>query len=385
MSNAITAIMPVMDIEAALSRRNAMVEYVQRIMVSGVDYGTIPGTGSKPTLLKPGAEKLSSMFALRPTFPVVEAVQDWTGENHGGEPFFSYWYKCILWRGDEPVGEGDGSCNSWEKKYRYRKAERACPACGALSIMRSKYPPKNDPNGQPGWYCRDCKAQFPATDPAITAQLLGYVPNTDVADQVNTLQKMAQKRALIAAVLVTCNASEFFTQDLEDIAEGEFHEVDAPAKANGQQTRPAPAQPAQPAANANPDPLIATWQAQAKNFAHAPNVVNGQWGAVQAIITGIAGNRDARLAFYSKLFGRPVASGDDLAAPERAWLHSYVKPFQDKTNGGWHANQKAESDLISFIIRHDIKPSTPPEVEQESMLADAAAANEHSTWGAQAL
>jgi len=27
---------------------------------------------------------------------------------------------------------------------------------------------------------------------------------------------MAEKRALVAAVLVTCGASEFFTQDMED-------------------------------------------------------------------------------------------------------------------------------------------------------------------------
>lgn len=36
-------------------------------------------------------------------------------------------------------------------------------------------------------------------------------------DAVNTIQKMAQKRALIAAVLIAANASEFFTQDVEDL------------------------------------------------------------------------------------------------------------------------------------------------------------------------
>ena len=33
-------------------------------MVKGEDYGVIPGTGSKPTLLKPGAEKLCVLFKL---------------------------------------------------------------------------------------------------------------------------------------------------------------------------------------------------------------------------------------------------------------------------------------------------------------------------------
>jgi hypothetical protein len=43
------------------------------------------------------------------------------------------------------------------------------------------------------------------------------VPNEDMADVVNTLQKMAYKRALVAATLLAINASEFFTQDVEDM------------------------------------------------------------------------------------------------------------------------------------------------------------------------
>jgi hypothetical protein len=44
------------------------------------------------------------------------------------------------------------------------------------------------------------------------------VPNPDAADVVNTIQKMAQQRALIAATLIAVSASEFFTQDVEDSA-----------------------------------------------------------------------------------------------------------------------------------------------------------------------
>ena len=43
------------------------------------------------------------------------------------------------------------------------------------------------------------------------------IPNPDIADLVNTIQKMAQKRALVAATLIATSASEFFTQDVEDI------------------------------------------------------------------------------------------------------------------------------------------------------------------------
>jgi hypothetical protein len=48
------------------------------------------------------------------------------------------------------------------------------------------------------------------------------IPNPDVADLVNTIQKMAQKRALVAATLIATSASEFFTQDVEDTSGDSF-------------------------------------------------------------------------------------------------------------------------------------------------------------------
>src|SRR5262249_1947298 len=53
---------------------------------------------------------------------------------------------------------------------------------------------------------------------------LYVVVNSEPYELVNTFQKMAQKRAFIAATLLATNASEFFSQDLEDIGyiEGEY-------------------------------------------------------------------------------------------------------------------------------------------------------------------
>lgn len=41
-------------------------EFMEKVMVKGItgDYAAIPGTGDKPTLLKPGAEKLARLFGL---------------------------------------------------------------------------------------------------------------------------------------------------------------------------------------------------------------------------------------------------------------------------------------------------------------------------------
>ena len=111
--------LPAMSMEVALARRAAIVEFTRRIMVKDRDFGEIPGT-HKPTLLKPGAEKLCNFFGLEPEFtPIVEDI-DWTGAQHGGEVFCYARYRCRLLREGRVVGVGEGSCNSWEAKYRYR-------------------------------------------------------------------------------------------------------------------------------------------------------------------------------------------------------------------------------------------------------------------------
>jgi hypothetical protein len=209
------SIMPAMAIEQARERYQALHDFIAAQMVEGTDYGVIPGTEqtNKKVLLKPGAEKLSTLFALRPRFVDVQAVEDWTGKDHG-EPFFYYRVKACLWHGDEMICDADGSCNSMEKKYRYRQAKRVCPTCGQAAIIKGK-----DEFGG-GWLCwkkqGGCGMKFSDGDTTIESQEVGQVPNPDIADQVNTILKMAQKRALIAAILIAANASDYFTQDIED-------------------------------------------------------------------------------------------------------------------------------------------------------------------------
>src|SRR5919199_346563 len=205
--------MPPLSVKQAVERFNTVVEFVQTILREGIDYGVIPGT-TKPTLLKPGAEKLTTFFGLTTRFQILDRVEDWPGGGHEGEPFFYYLYRCQLFRGALLIAETDASCNSRETKYRYRAAERVCPQCGQATIIKGKA----EYGG--GWLCYGkkggCGAKFAADDSVIVAQPVGRIPNPDVADQVNTIQKMAQKRALIGATLLAVNASEFFTQDVED-------------------------------------------------------------------------------------------------------------------------------------------------------------------------
>lgn len=208
--------MPVMSIQSAVQRRDVIVQAVKHLMKDGQDFGTIPGT-PKPTLYQPGADKLNNLFGLVPRFIINEKHEDWTGEKHGGEPFFAYTVTCQLFRGDYLMGEGSGSCNSWESKYRYRKAERVCPSCGQAAIIKGK----QEYGG--GWLCfakkGGCGAKFRAGDESIEGQETGRVANPDIFDLVNTVLKMANKRGKIAATLNATSAHEFFTQDIEDIAQ----------------------------------------------------------------------------------------------------------------------------------------------------------------------
>ena len=100
-------------LEQASRQVKELQQFVRSLMVEGEDYGTIPGT-QKPTLLKPGAEKLCNIYGLTPTVEVTSRHEDWDG------PFFAYEVKVSLVsrRTGGVVAEGVGSCNSKERRYR---------------------------------------------------------------------------------------------------------------------------------------------------------------------------------------------------------------------------------------------------------------------------
>ena len=207
-------------INDAVDRMNTLTLFVKQTLRSELDYGKIPGCGEKPVLFKPGAEKIATLFGLHVNLERLEAIKDFTGKNFNGEPFFSFEYMATLKnRQGDVVTQCVGSCNSWEDKYRWRKAQRECPTCGAAAIMKSNYPDRQ--TGDKGWYCNKkadgCGANFHSTDKSITGQKAGRVPNERIFDQVNTIDKMAQKRAFVGAVILGANASNYFAIDHAEI------------------------------------------------------------------------------------------------------------------------------------------------------------------------
>ena len=143
----------------------------------GMDYGRIPGTGNKPTLLQPGAEKIALMLGITLRHDVN------TSQLQGGHREVTVVAHAILRKTGEEVGDGVGLCSTMESKYRYRKDW------------------EHKVNGRPG-----------------------VIESRDVADVYNTVLKMAEKRADIDCVKRVASASEFFTQDLEDIPDYEMQQ-----------------------------------------------------------------------------------------------------------------------------------------------------------------
>lgn len=229
---------PVMTLDEMSQREQAIDYLVSRVMREGIDFGWVPGTKptdqpkpgeyqAKPTLFKAGAERACAFFGYVPTYETEKQIEEWNSDKFG-EPLFYYSYRCTLSKDGHAVGQGLGSATNWESKYRYRNAERTCPNCGAANIRKSK--PKSGQREDPGFYCWEktggCGATFQSRDERITGQVTGKIPNPDFADTVNTVQKMGQKRAYVAATLTATGLSGRFTQDLEDMPRIDTSEID---------------------------------------------------------------------------------------------------------------------------------------------------------------
>lgn len=180
------------NIANTMAKIQQMQNVVQKILKKGHDFGEVPGT-SKPTLLKPGGEKICMLFGLNPEYEFLQTTEDY------GREFFSYNIRCTLFRNRQPVAQGVGSCNSKEKKYRFVNVDTIPETyIGQSEEYTDKY-----------------------------GRVRYKINNPDICSLVNTILKMAKKRAFIDAVLQVASLSEVFTQDIEDMGDFIQQEQDA--------------------------------------------------------------------------------------------------------------------------------------------------------------
>lgn len=157
---------PIASPEQLFEARKALENIIQQNLDDGKDYGITKGT-KVPTLFKAGAEKISAAFGAFPVYEIVDKEIDHDRQNEYSNKwgsntsvgFYRYVVSCtIITRSGEKLGSSIGSCSTMEAKY----------------ISRPR-------------------------------------------DMENTVLKMAQKRAFVAATLNTFGLSNSFTQDVEDI------------------------------------------------------------------------------------------------------------------------------------------------------------------------
>jgi hypothetical protein len=230
-SDPLTVVSPLRTLEEMEQQTSALVAIIRYQFKEGIHYGP-PFEGSKKhCLLKVGAEMLASLYGVRPKYIELQVIEDWD------RPLFHYRVECELISIGyaQTVGSGIGSCNSLEDKYRYRKQNRACPTCGSEAIMESKFADRK--TGEKGWYCNakagGCGANFAKDDDRITNQEVGRTENTEIFTLVNTISKMAHKRAMMAAVLMLTGVSAWFDYSPEHDPEDSGKVVEGKATDKG--------------------------------------------------------------------------------------------------------------------------------------------------------
>ena len=120
-------------VQATLQQVEEFRALIQSELREGPDYGTIPGT-SKPTLLKPGAEKITKLLGLADTYEITDKTAEWE------MGLFQYEVRCSLVsiRTGQIVAQGVGECNSYESKYRYREANAGALSAGPRPSSRAR-------------------------------------------------------------------------------------------------------------------------------------------------------------------------------------------------------------------------------------------------------
>ncbi len=200
-----------LSVQQVLTHLALIQQIMSATMKEGEHYGRIPGCGDKPTLLKPGAEKLCLTFRLAPAYDVQERQLENGHREYRVTTTLTSITTQVL------IGQGVGSCSTMEGKYRFRAGaaeatERPVPR--AYWDIRQDDPAKaQELIGGKGFTVKKVDGQG-----WMVARGGEKVETDNPADHYNTVLKMAKKRALVDAVLTTTAASDIFTQDLEEIS-----------------------------------------------------------------------------------------------------------------------------------------------------------------------
>lgn len=240
-------VMPVMDVDMFIKRRDAMLDFVKRGLVEDIDgdYAVIPGTNKK-TLLLPGGEKFKIFLGLITRPRLAESIIDPYGAKNGGQlPFFYFRYETDILVGDTLITIGHGSANSQEAKWGYKWVDieqfpnkeipqgcvtrsgkkrallfqiQAAETTGQYGKPKEYWEEFKKALKEGGYsqYTQETKDGKKIMEGIEIGSLQVRVPNDDVSSNVNTIQKIAKKRSELDGIKSASGTSDIFTVDMED-------------------------------------------------------------------------------------------------------------------------------------------------------------------------
>lgn len=214
------ALIPSTDVQTRintmLANRAHIVEKLKPILIEGVDVYSLPGM-NKPSLGKPGAEKLAAIFGLNGKFEVDKETMEAIGATANGKPYIAF--VCNLMANGRVKGQGRGATViEWERNnYRMVFEQEFNSIKDTLKEGEWKGPLQgvSKSSGKPYTYWKVKDA--PVMDPLA----------------LNKAIKMAQKSAFVDAVIRATGMSDLFTQDLEDMSKDDLpqnHAHDEPRR-----------------------------------------------------------------------------------------------------------------------------------------------------------
>lgn len=165
----------VMDLKAYQTMRKSIIDFVREELKDGVDYGLMYDRADKPSLLKPGAEKICMLLQIEPVF--IADLDTWT--MMGGKE-----------------GHVNMICYLFTQKRKMR----------ALQMIKEM-----------GKENENTIFKMLAISEGRGAGSIGERSNMDG----NSLVKIVEKRSLVDAVLRVAGLSEMYTQDGEDNKKGQ--------------------------------------------------------------------------------------------------------------------------------------------------------------------
>lgn len=193
-------------------------EFVTKALEKGRDFGKVPGS-EKECLMKAGGERVLMGFQCYADYEIIEKEVAHDRETR---------YEVVKWRkGTKPdratedrmKAEGIGRNRQFSGKWEWQ--ERETEVGTSLGLYR---------------YVVKCNIRRRDTQ-EVVGSAVGSCCTLEAKyirqprDAENTVLKMAQKRAMVAAVLNTFGLSDRFTQDIEDQGHaGDDHEEHPQAK-----------------------------------------------------------------------------------------------------------------------------------------------------------